>query len=335
MAPPSDPDASTGAKSVQPDHGFRYIPLRRGSADGAVGRRPVVELPGVLAARGEEPEAVAYARMCWSGVRAEWGQLESGVAAGGDVGVLAAASGLVVVDCDVKVLDADGWVVSGGVAVRSEGRAVSGVEDLEREVERLGHAMPELATYTVSTKSGGRHLYFKANPDYPLTTRHHRQDWRVDVIASDNSWVAAPPTPGYRVVDGRAPVDLPDWLAVFLYGINQALAPLDARVRGLWRDLRASRGEWDSEAGMPALRPGESLHARLARWVLEGVAASNHAGGWNTAVYRASRELLEQGWPEEQVRRMVLGAAAPTDQAEERKADATISSAVRGFRGGV
>jgi hypothetical protein len=319
-----DVEPSTGSGRVQQDHGLRYLPLRRASADGSRARGPLTPLPENLGPEASEAER-HMARGCWAGVELDAAGLAGVMAAGWDVGVLAAASGLVIVDCDVKTYDADGWVVTGGTAVRAQAVVKHGIDDLRREVERMGHTMAELATYTVRTKSGGYHLYYRTNPEYPLTTRHHRQDWRVDVIASPNSWVAAPPTEGYQVVRNGAVAQLPDWLAVFLYGVNASLPPLGARVA-------AVAGAVGSGPGGGPVRPGESLLARHRRMLLEEVALANLAGGWNSAIYRVARGLLDAGYDERDVREAVMGAAAPADEREERKADATITSALRGYQ---
>jgi Bifunctional DNA primase/polymerase, N-terminal len=319
-------EPSTGSGRVQQDHGLRYLPLRRASADGSRARGPLTPLPENLGPEASEAER-HMARGCWAGVELDAAGLAGVTAAGWDVGVLAAASGLVIIDCDVKHVDGNGWTVTGGVAVREQAVVKRGIDDLRREVEALGHTMAELATYTVRTKSGGYHLYYRTNPEFPLTSRHHRQDWRVDVIASPNSWVAAPPTEGYQVVRDDAVADLPDWLAVFLYGVNTSLAPLGAR------EAVVARAVGSGPDGGPA-RPGESLLARHRRMLLEEVALANLAGGWNNAIYRVTHALIEVGYDERDVRDAVMGAAAPVDAGEERKADATIASALRGHQRG-
>ncbi len=294
MNPSSDYDANTGRRSVQPDHGFRYLPLRRAAADGSRGRTPLVPLAEHLS--DPTDEELRFSAAVWSGATASADELLETVAGGQDVGILVRASGLVVVDCDVKAVDGHGWVVSGGSAVRAE--LHRGIDDLRREVERLGHGMDELATYRARTKSGGEHLYFRQNPEHPLTSRHHRHDWAVDVIGSDNSWVAAWPSEGYEVLDARAPIAMPDWLAVFLYGVNQALPPLGGPLRreagrvaaGALGAVRAGRG-----AGVQSHRrvelgglPGLALAA--GRGLVRGAGTVRGHGGCGAHGRRRDQE---------------------------------------------
>jgi hypothetical protein len=274
--------------------------------------------------------ATAY----WHGADdGDWAGMLGSIERGYDVGLLAANSGLVILDCDVKEYASDGFVVSGprGSRARLEPTVVKcGIDDLIRVVRELGHEPSELATYTVRTKSGGFHLYFYACESVPLTTKHHRDEWRVDVIASENSWVAAPPTAGYDVVRDLAVMPLPVWLAEFLLYVNERLQPLGKRS-----------DEALSEAAKQALREmtdlrqvadESGLRGVARQWLLlelDRIVIANRYGGWNQAIYQATLNLLDGGIAAEPATALVLEAATPWDEREKRVASDTIRSAVR------
>jgi hypothetical protein len=271
--------------------------------------------------------------MYWEGVSANWEQLQAAVLGGSDVGILVEPSQLVVLDCDVKRYDqGTGWVVQDGTATWQDGVVKRGVEDLAREVEKLGHSMGELYTYTVETKSGGRHLYFKRPVSVPwLTTLHHREDWRVDVIASGRNWVAAPPTPGYRVVVDAPCVELPPWLAEWLTGLHSHLRPLGGTQRQTVEQRAAS--QLLSWRGSQLLGVNPTSLAELQQaWVtsqLDLVALANQYGGWNSTIYQVTLNLLDVGFEPDRVEEVVLRVASPVDEIERKKAYDTIRSAER------
>ena len=76
-------------------------------------------------------------------------------------------------------------------------------------------------TYTVSTPSGGWHLYYTAPSGIALRNTHDVIGWKIDTRAH-GGYVIAPGSPvppsGYELVDERDPVELPAWL-------HQALTP--------------------------------------------------------------------------------------------------------------
>ncbi|MGB6165666.1 MAG: bifunctional DNA primase/polymerase [Pseudonocardiaceae bacterium] len=76
-------------------------------------------------------------------------------------------------------------------------------------------------TYTVSTPSGGWHLYYTTPPGVALRNTHDVIGWKIDTRAH-GGYVIAPgcpvPPSGYELVDDRDPVELPAWL-------HQALTP--------------------------------------------------------------------------------------------------------------
>lgn len=326
-----------------PEGVWQHRPLHRKTDD--YPRRPTVSRPENLNGKASEKDK-SYAERYWSQpLNTTWDELQATVTEGFringkltpcDVAMFPAMSGLVVIDCDVKRYDAKtGFVSSGGTAtleLLSPERVEYGYNDLQREVEKLGHSMMELATYVVQTKSGGFHLYFRENPRVKLQNSGHRHDWRVDVIAhnagSDRSWVAAPPTPGYEVVRDLPVMEIPDWLATWLQGVNRHLPALGRERRtGLNRQTAETR----KRALALPIEDGEdeSLIGAWVRQELSVVALANQEGGWNLAIYQCTLNLLEGGWDEDAVANTVLKAAKPTSNLESRNAMYTIESACR------
>lgn len=323
-----DSTASRGAETSAPafrDDEWSYIPLKR--AGEVVPRKALVELPEnrVGATEEERHHSIVY----WNGVSMSWADAHECLDKKFDVGLLAGQSGLVILDCDVKLYDAEtGWVVTAGQAELQELKPAvtkKGVDDLRREVEDMGHSMSEIRTFTVATKSGGLHLVYRQNPRFPLETKHHRNDWRVDVIGSRNNWVATAPTPGYSVALDVPVIELPDWLAQWLQRLEDHLLPLGRRRRVQVEKLR-------TQVRHQSQLPGRENDSLVAKWIdleLELVRLGNQHGGWNNAIYQATLNLLEGGWGLDDVVATVLDAASPASDLERRKAMDTIDSARR------
>jgi Bifunctional DNA primase/polymerase, N-terminal. len=327
-----------------PEGVWQHRPLYRKTDD--YPRRPAIARPENLskdATQGDRDYAEKYWNQSGS---ITWAELHDAVTNGFrfrrqqkpqpcDVALFPASSGLVVVDCDVKRYDAKtGFVVTGGAASLETlvpERVEYGLADLQREVEKMGHTMLELATYTVQTKSGGHHFYFRENPRVKLVNSGHRHEWRVDVVAhnagSDRSWVAAPPTPGYEVVRDFPVTEMPDWLAGWLRDVNHKLPALGQERR---KAMNLAAGE--TRRRVLALPTGEADGNLMRVWVqgeLDVVAESNRVGGWNLAIYQCTLNLLEGGWDKDVVELAVLKAAAPVSNLESRNAAYTIESAYR------
>jgi hypothetical protein len=100
------------------------------------------------------------------------------------------ASGLVVIDIDVKDPSANGY----------------------DWLDEHNYDLPP--TRTNKTQSGGLHLLFKAPPGVLIKNsqgRHNGIAPGVDV-RGDGGYVIFPPSPGYSVADDIEPADMPDWL---------------------------------------------------------------------------------------------------------------------------
>ncbi len=316
------------------DATWAHVWVHRATEDQA--RRAAVALPRNLS-RDATPAQRAFAEMYWQGAMGSWDQLLTTVTDEAlDVALLPWRSDLVILDCDVKEYQVDtGFVVTDGVARLAPTTWRYGVEDLAREVRSLGHDPRELATYTVRTKSGGVHLYYRAHPDLPLDTRHHRHDWRVDVIAGTNTWVAAPPTPGYYVVRDLPVAPLPTWLAEFLRDLATYLPPIgrqhSAALEETAKTARRDALEAVTRRDAGKIRADDTdLLTQYVQLELDRIALANQHGGWNQAIYDAARNLLEVGWSLEAVTPAVLTAAAPVDARNQRQALDTLRSAWRG-----
>jgi Bifunctional DNA primase/polymerase, N-terminal. len=338
-----DPAIPAHAVNWNTDGTWQHRPILR--ATDTSPRRPIINKPENLKP-GSEPGDVTLSERYWTQqVSSTWYELQSVIENGFkvnkrmvpcDVALFPASSGLVVIDCDVKSYDTDsGFVVIGNSATLAPPVIKHGIEDLRREVEALGHSLVELATYTVQTKSGGYHLYFRENPRTRLQNTGHRHDWRVDVIShnsgSDRSWVAAPPTPGYEVVRDLPLAELPDWLAAWLQDVNRHLPAL-----GRERRAGLNRQAADARQRVLTMTPGSADEGDYlgawVRWELDRVDEANREGGWNDAIYQCVLNLMEGGWEEEVVTEAVLKVAKPVNSLETRNAMYTIDSACRRHR---
>ncbi|MDN5856594.1 MAG: bifunctional DNA primase/polymerase [Actinomycetia bacterium] len=126
-----------------------------------------------------------------------------------NLGVACGPSGLVVVDLD------DGH---GESAPEPWTGARHGREVLTQIAAAAG-APPLPRTRTVSTPSGGLHLYFRAPVGVELRNTAGGLGWRIDTRAHGGYVVAASSVrdAGYYRVTDRAPVaELPDWIAAAL-----------------------------------------------------------------------------------------------------------------------
>lgn len=279
----------------------------------------------------------AFAHSYWRGARgARWSDLQEVVASGDAVGVFPERSGLVVIDCDVRQVDAAGFVVRGpGLAQWSGGSVRRGTDDLARVANAAGAEVPR--TWRVRTKSGGEHLYFRQRPAAdargPVASTGHRDGWLIDVKASANTWVVAPPTPGYTVVDDHEPVPIPEWLSAWLAALHERTLPVGgvARAERAARRVAAQSAYLGARAGLAEPVDG-GLLAMFDAWcsdVLREVAESNRHGAWNNAIFVGACSLLESGVSPEVALRMVMRAAAPWDGRERRAVLRTVGSAYR------
>jgi Bifunctional DNA primase/polymerase, N-terminal len=129
------------------------------------------------------------------------------------IGIATGPSGLVVIDLDTPKpgQPVPAWWATQGV--------ISGTEVLKALARGAGATIAP--TYTVSTPSGGWHLYYATPNGTHLRNTHDVIGWKIDTRAH-GGYVVAPGSPvspsGYELIDDRDPVELPTWL-------HQALAP--------------------------------------------------------------------------------------------------------------
>lgn len=124
-----------------------------------------------------------------------------------NVGVACGPSGLLVVDLDT----------SGGQPLAEWGGATTGQEVLAQVAAAHGATVPD--TYTVSTPTGGRHLYFRPPAELGLRNTQSQLGPWVDTRAGGGFVVAAGsvrPEGPYRVARHGVVEELPGWLAEML-----------------------------------------------------------------------------------------------------------------------
>ena len=292
----SAPEVST--TSVKPTHldpAWRYLPL---TAD----RTPI---------RGYTKDSHPD---YWQGITGTWEELLAWTAQGGAMGLLARESGLVVLDCDNKVV------------MRANGNTATmgyehGITHLTRVCHELGHDVPP--TYAVKTKSGGYHLYYRQHPDWQVRSQGHREDWHVDVKASASVFVVAPPSRSYEVVRDLPVAEMPEWLARYLMRLRSHTQPVGGeRARELMREIRDAR-----ESGVD-LQRGATLHDQWLGWTLDLVRHSQKA--WNNRIYVTARQLFDVGYSQEEAEDMLLVAAEPWNRREQHNVRRTVASAWNG-----
>jgi hypothetical protein len=129
------------------------------------------------------------------------------------IGIATGPSGLLVVDLDTLKPDEG---VTTRWATLGIGSSVTALRSLASQ-----HGTHVTPTFTVSTPSGGWHLYYTAPAGAPLRNTQGAIGRKIDTRAH-GGYVVAPgcpvPPSGYQLIDDRDPAELPRWL-------HQILAP--------------------------------------------------------------------------------------------------------------
>lgn len=186
-----------------------------------------------------------------------------------NAGIACGPSGLLVIDCDTPKTGPDpapdtdtgardGWAVLAGMAAGRGG-------------------LPD--TWTVSTPSGGRHLYFRApapRPGRPPLGNTGKTLGRMLDTRGMGGQVLAPgsrlPNGGYELLDDTDPADLPGWLAWLL-------------------SVRAPAAVSAAREGPPAEPVDRGAYVTaVVRAELQRVTQARR-GGHNAAVFTAARAL--------------------------------------------
>jgi hypothetical protein len=312
---------------------WKLIPVLRSTDDDD--RRAVYRLPKNLPERLKTPTNIRRVTSYWEGLAPDWQQMVRTVTEGSfdgrrlDVSLLTRASGLVVLDCDITRSDEDGFrVYEPGQASWHTARVEYGVNHLQRVVESLGHSMKELLTLTTRTKSGGYHLIFRANPDHPLSSTGHRDGWSIDVKASPNTWIAFPPTPGYRVVRDVPAIMLPGWMAAWIRDLHIKTEPLGGRHTRRLTTQRVLLERGIESGRTPEWVPDKtSLTGYWIATCLELLRRANLYGGWNDQIYLTSHWFREMCLDRDDALALIIEAASPHEDRDMSKLTATFASA--------
>lgn len=151
-------------------------------------------------------------------------------------------------------------------------------------------------TLTVSTPTGGMHLYYSYLGE--LIGNRTRLYPGIDIRAS-GGYVVAPPSKDYHFVAGFCkPAPLPLWLEAELKRERLPQTPSEGR------DLSEREG-------------------RLSRQTLEFLVQGAQEGTWNARLFKASKDMQEQGWSKEDASERLITITGYLDAVDER----TIQSA--------
>lgn len=240
------------------DHGWPVFPLA------PHGKRPVLHgadrCPGTgSCVRGhlgwEQRATVDTAR-----IRAAW------AAGAWNVGIATGRARLVVVDLDTAKPGEQ-------PPVRWAQPGITSGADVLTCLAAEADEIPPFDTFTVSTASGGTHLYFAAPDVIELRNTAGTLGWKIDTRAH-GGYVVGPGSRvrgrTYQVVDSRPPAPLPEWLATRLRP-----SPLPAQ-----RPVTVSLGDGRRGAYLRS-----AVDAELDRVI------TSPPDGHNTALYRAAVAL--------------------------------------------
>ena len=229
-----------------------------------------------------------------------------------NIGLATGPSNLVVLDLDEakpgEQLPA-GWNSAG---------TRSGSDVLDRLARQAGAVVPE--TYTVTTPSGGAHLYFRAPAESRLRNTAGELGPLIDTRAS-GGYVVAPgscaPNGAYELYDDREPVELPGWLVQALAAKPSVELSAPREIACAHRSRYVAAALRAEETRVAAAKPGQQNHTlyiaalALGRLVAGG---SVDADTVRAVLHRAVSRLPN---------------ARPDDPWTPAQIDATIRSAFR------
>lgn len=213
-----------------------------------------------------------------------------------NIGIATGPSGLVVIDCDLRIGD-DGTIKTNGLAAWCAVVAE--------------HVAKEPRSFEVETPTGGVHIYFRAPADRTIRNSAGKLGVGIDVRGDGGYVVAAPsrrPDGTYKVVEQRDVIPVPSWLLELLDPPRRVSRVRSAPSSGRGYGQAALAAEVDNVRRAAEGTRNETLH----------VAAFNcgqlcHDGRLDSR--EAARALLD------------AAAAAGLD---EKEAVATIASAFKG-----
>jgi hypothetical protein len=237
-----------------------------------------------------------------------------------NIGVAARPSGLLVVDLDTPKnptdLPPEPWHSRG---------ATCAADILDQLAAEAADPLPR--THTVTTPSGGRHLYFRPTPGLELGNTAGRLGWKIDTRGHGGYVLAAGSTIDgryYRLHTATAPQHLPDWITARLtrpLEPNETPAPTrDLRDASAYA-MAALTGELDRLLAATEGCRNDTLNATaFALGQLMGAGYLDHGMVHDELVSAAARIGLPRSEAE---RTIASGMAAGARQPRRRRTQPT------------
>lgn len=188
--------------------------------------------------------------------------------------------------------------IESGIVVLDIDEKSGGYQSLERLEKELGQ-LPK--TYTVKTGGGGRHYYFK-HPGEPVKNKVGL--FKGIDLRGDGGYVVGPGSTHesgskYEVIDNAELAELPSWLST---AINQS------KVIQIPTQLNTG-----------------VYKGTLSRSTLEFLVNGAEEGTWNATLFKATKDMQEQGWTLEEALEKLERITGHLDQVDLR----TIESAFK------
>jgi hypothetical protein len=102
-------------------------------------------------------------------------------------------------------------------------------------------------TFTVATPSGGQHRYYRVEPGAPAPSTVGRLGPQIDsrgrggyVVAPGSARLAVHGRRYYRVIDGRPPAVVPDWITALLRPRARVMQPMRSSTHGAYGQAAVS-----------------------------------------------------------------------------------------------
>lgn len=173
---------------------------------------------------------------------------------------------------------------------------------------------PDYETTTVRTPSGGRHFYFKWDPNRPI--RNRAKVIPGCDIRGEGGYTILPPTPGYEWIDTRDPSPAPDEL------YDQILAKKTSPRKPAMIDVEPMDVEWESTSPSTTRYGAAAVKGELAK------IASSEPGRRRDTLNVAAFNLgqLYGGKVIEDVREQMMAAAPICEDFTESEARTTIEN---------
>jgi KaiC/GvpD/RAD55 family RecA-like ATPase len=149
-------------------------------------------------------------------------------------------------------------------------------------------------TYTVSTRNGGRHLYFKKPEGITVRNKQCLLGVPGVDVRGEGGYVIAPGSPGYVVVNDNDPiVYAPQWLIDAVSKVPSTLVPTAAN---------------DAPEGVKG-----ALNKRTLRFIAEGAIP----GAWHQELYQAAMDCKANGYSEFECEQLLSKATGELDSSHD------------------